>query len=565
MKETDTSKAKKRFSIQLPDVSAGLTVAIAAIPDALANAVIATVNPVQGLYAAMIGPIVGAYWSGSFWMNINSTTALALVASDILSPISNPAQKHGVLILLCILTGLFQLLLGTVHLRKLTRFVSNSVMTGFITGIAVLVFLGQLNNFLGIDLKASNKVVQAYLTLNRIMDVDLATLGIGIVSIFTIIALKRTKIGRYSLLLAIVISALLTTLGKQFFPELMSNVKTLGEIPRAIPIPQLPAGSAWRLIDEIIPAALALAFTGLIQSAGISESFPNPDGKYPAGGKDLVAQGGGNIISGLFGGLPVGGSIASTALMSSSGAVSRMAHVFSGLSVLIAVLLFSSVIGLIPQAALAALLIVASVQSISPARIRSIWQAGGLATLGMVVTFAGTMILSLPIAVIIGVGISFLLVIGRNAEQARLMELKRGPEGFYHEGPVPKELKSDSTTILIPYGSLFFAAARYLFLQLPDVGKAQNAVVIIVLRGRKHLGSTFIQVIQRYAKALSKNNCRLILSGVGTEIEKQLNRTGTTRLLGPNGVIKATYYVGEALGKAVQESKKWTNDHSINI
>lgn len=546
-----------KLSIRLSDITSGVTVAIAAIPDALANAVIATVNPIHGLYAAMVAPMAGSYWTSSFWMNINSTTALALVAGDVLVTIDDPEQKIGMLVIITLLAGAIQLFLGALKLGKLTRFISNAVMTGFMTGVAVLIFLSQLNDFFGIEVDAKNKVMQAVLVAGNFSKINWATAFLGVTALGAILFLKRTRIRNYSLLGGIAVPTLIVTLGMAMIPDVFRGVATLGEVPKGLPIPRLPAISGIQTITEVIPAAIAVAFTGLVQGAGISESFPNPDGKYSSSSKDLMAQGGSNAITAIFTGLPVGGSMSSTAIMASSRPKSRMAHVFSGLAVFFIIALFSGMIANIPRVALSSLLLVAAVNSIKPARIKTIWNTGRLATAAMVVTFAGTMVLSLPIAVLLGAGLSLGIFLFRKSEQASLVELRFQAEKGFIETPSPKDLKNGKTTILLPYGSLFFAAARSLAPKLPAPGKARHAVVIIVLRGRQDLGSTFIEIIQKYVGELAKNECRLILAGVSKEVEKQLERTGLANRLGDNGVVRATPNIGEALFTAIREADLW--------
>lgn len=532
------------------DLVAGLIGAVAGIPDAMASAVLAAVNPVHGLYALMVGTPIGALFTGSVFMNVSTTSAMALATGAALAGFA-PEERSALLVSLTVLLGLFMLVAGLLKLGFLTRFISNAVMTGFLTGLAILIILGQLADFTGYSSPYSNKVVEAVDTLFHLNEINPQTLLVGVVSLLLIVLLGRTRLGNLAPLIALAVATLMVPLLD------LGNVVLVGDsadIPRALPSLVLPA---LQDIPLLLVSALSIAIIGLAQAAGVSASYPNPDGKYPEVSRDFVGQGAANLASGFFGGIPLGGSLSSTALMIGSGARSRWAGIIMGVIVAISVLLFAPLVEKLPMSALAALLIVAGWQTIKPERIHTVWETSLSSRLMLLLTFVLTLTLPLQAAILLGVVISAGLYVFRSADRLEVTELVRQPDGRYMQQPAPAELASEAITILQVSGSLFYAGAVDLGEELPDVHGAQRPVAILTLRNRKEVGSTFIGVIERYARELRDNGGRLMLSGVSEPVYDQLERTGALEELGKENVYRETPIVGESTEYAVRTAKEW--------
>jgi SulP family sulfate permease len=191
------------------------------------------------------------------------------------------------------------------------------------------------------------------------------------------------------------------------------------DIPAGLPKPVIPI-PLFNL--DLITVGIA-AIIGLVQGAGVSLGYTNPDGKYPDVSRDFVGQGIANLAVGLFQGLPVGGSLSSTALVVSSGAKTRLANIFTGLFAILAVLLFAPMIEVLPMAGLAAILVIAGVQSINLPRIETVWQTGLAARGVMIFTFIATLALPIQNAVFLGVFLSILVYVFRAAERVEISEI----------------------------------------------------------------------------------------------------------------------------------------------
>ena len=301
------------------DLSAGLSKSIDAVAGGMGNAVLAGVNPVHGLYTVLAATPVGALFTSSVFMNIDSTGALAATAGSML--LAYPfEQRSAALVVLTLLTGVLMLAAGLLNLGFLTRFISNAVLRGFITGIGVNIVLGQLGDFTGYASTFSNKVVKGIDTLLHVTQWHWPTFLVGMVTVLLILLLDRTRLNKFSLLIALVAASLLVPLLNLTDVPLVSS---LGPLPDTLPRPVLPDLT---LIPGLVAPAFALAIIALAQGAGTSQAYANPDGKYPNTSRDFTGPGAANIAGAFFGGLPAGGSLGGTALLVKGGAVALGQH-----------------------------------------------------------------------------------------------------------------------------------------------------------------------------------------------------------------------------------------------
>jgi SulP family sulfate permease len=547
----DTSKPKNKHLTA--DLLAGLTFALVNIPQSLAHALLAAVNPVFGLYTLMLATPVGALFTSSVFMNISTTSALAVAAGGILT--TYPSSERGsVLVTLVLMIGIFQIILGLLRLGWLTRFIPFSVMTGFMTGVAVLIIIGQLGDFTGYYSSYSGKIAQlADLVLNT-ESIQWATLAIGLLTIALIYLLGKTQLSKFSLILSLLLASGIALLLNELFATDIKLVGDITDIPRALPLPVLPDLS---IIGTLIVPAISIGIIGIVQGAGVSQTFPNPDGKFSNISRDFLGQGVANLAGGFFGGIPAGGSSSGTALIISAGARSRWANIFGGIAVAIVVLLFADLVELVAMPVLAGLVIVAGIQMVNTKSIQTVWQTNAVARTIMVLTFASTLVMPLQYAVLLGVVLSILLFVFQQSNTIKVVEWVTQPNGWPVERPALKQLESGKATFLFVYGNLFYAAASSLETNLPDVEGSFRAVVILLLRGSEDVGSTVNEVFRRYAEALQRHSGKLILAGVSPALRNQLERTGLVDLIGPENIFPATDTIGESGNTALEAAADW--------
>jgi SulP family sulfate permease len=532
------------------DAAAGLVLGTQSVPDGLANGLLAGVNPLFGLHAYLLGTIAGAVSTSSTFMVVQGTGAMAMVITDVpaVHEASDPARA---LFTLSILTGIVMLTAGLLRLGSLLRFVSNAVMVGFINAVGVNIVLGQLENLTGYRGRGANRVLRAIDTVLHPAQLHAATLAVGLATLALIVVLERTRLGALGMVVALVV----TSAAAAAFGWDVTSLNDIAQVPNSLPMPRLPSLG---LVPALLVPAAALAFVGLVQGAGISANFTNPDGSYPDPSGDFVGQGAANVASGLFQGMAVGGSMSASSLLKSAGARTRQATIIAALVMVVVVLVFGSVVGEVAMPALAGLLILIGVRTIKPGDLVSVWRIGPVQKVVLSVTFVLTMLIPLQYAVLLGVAVSVVLHTIRQSNQITIRRRLIDADGHFIETDPPAVLPADDVVILQPYGSLFFAAAPVFEAALPEVTETSgNTVVILRLRGRSDLGATFMDVIRRYAESLAANGSRLVIVSVDDRILEQLGVTGVTAVVGPTGIYAGDERVGAALRRANRDAVAW--------
>jgi len=536
------------------DLIAGLVMSIVTVPGALANGLLAGINPVYGVYSMIAGTTVAALFTSSVFMNVDSTSATSIATGDFLTGITS-AEQQGYLVVLGILVGIWMLVFGLLKLGFLVRFISNSVMTGFLSGLGVLTILGQVGDITGYYSEAPNKVFKTIDTfLFHWQEIDPATFALGLITIAVVVLISRTRYERYAFAVAVVGITLLA------FISIFDSVQLVGDttqIPRGLPMPSLPDLS---LIPQMLLPALTIAIIALVQGAGVSQSAPNPDGEYPDPSGDFRGQGAANLSVGIFSGIPVGGSLSGTTTLQTIGGLSRWANVFTGLFAAVLLVFFAPFIEVLPLATLAGLLVVVGFSMIKLGRIQTVWNTGPIPTTIFIVTFIATLFLDLQVAVAIGVILTFLLQIYRSAERVRIERIVRKEDGGFVEAELPESLPSGEIVILQPIGSLFFAGTVEFEEHLPDMRDARHSVVILRLRDRDEVGSTFIRAIQRVTKKLHMGGNLLMLTGVGAHVWEQLEKTDLLELIGEQNIFPAETVYTAALEKAIAAANLWLSE-----
>ncbi|KAA9345779.1 SulP family inorganic anion transporter [Adhaeribacter soli] len=536
------------------DSIAGLTTTVSSLPDGMANGLLAGINPLYGLYACIAGPIVGGLFSSTQLMMITATSASAIMAGQTTGAF--PEEERGkMFVLLVVLIGVFQAVLGLLGQGRLIRFVSFSVMTGFLTGISVLLIMSQLPTVTGYEPKGANSIFRIFNLLWNINQVHLPTLGMAALTMLLAILLQKTPVKKFFALIAIAVPSLLV-----YFLGLgdVKVVQDIGDIGGGFPEPVLPPISDISI--DIITGALAVALVILIQGAGVSQNVPNKSGPRKSPSRDFVAQGAANIASGFIHGLPVGGSLGTTAINVLAKAQTRWASILSGIAMTLVVVVFSGIVAYTAMPSLGAMLILAGSRSIKLSDIESTWNSGWKSWpsyLAMIVTFGATLILPIPSAVGIGVLLSAFLYVTQSSTEITLVQLRRRKDGAIEEHQAPKELKENQVTVLNIYGDLFFAGARTLGHVLPKPAGVQNPVVILRLRGRKHLGATLVSVLSEYASQLEAANGRLYLTGISEQVNEEVEHSGKLHLNGPIRAFKAEPVLGLSTHNAVEDAEAW--------
>jgi SulP family sulfate permease len=539
------------------DAAAGVVLGIESVPDGLASGLLAGVNPIAGLYAYLFGMAGAAFFTSSSFMAVQATGAMALVVSD--TDLASRADPERALFTLAMLTGVVMLAAGLLRGGRLLRFVPTAVMTGFVTAVGVNIVLGQLENLTGYVSDAEGRVVRAVDLVLHLFQVDLATTVVGAVSLLLIVVLTRTRLRSMGLVVAVAAGSLLAWALTTWAGLEVATVEDIADVPSGLPAPVLPSIED---LGFLIVPALSLAFVGLVQGAAVSAGVPNLDGRPADPSRDFVGQGVGNLAAGFFQGMPVGGSMSASALITAAGARTRLALLFAA-AVMAAVILFASgAVAYVAMPSLAALLIVVGIGSIKPAKVHSVVRTGVVQTTVMAVTFVLTLVVPLQYAVLVGVGLGIVLFVVEQSNRVRVRQVVIEPDGRLRETDPVAVVPAGEVVVVQAYGSLFFASAPVFEANLPSVApSSRGSVVILRLRGVDQLGLSLVEVLRRYAADLDEHGSALRLVVSSEQVVSQLRHGGVTAIVGEESVYRGTEWLGETVRVAHRDALDWVSAH----
>nr|WP_289017399.1 SulP family inorganic anion transporter [uncultured Ornithinimicrobium sp.] len=436
---------------------------------------------------------------------------------------------------------------------RLVRYVSHSVMTGFLFGVSGVLVLDQLAPLVGYQPDGPNELLQFIDLVRHVGEWDLVTTVVGLSALGIIVALMFTPFETLATVVALVVPSLAVVL--LGLPS-VERVGDVAAIPSGLPGLSLPELSL--LSVDLVLAALALAGIVAIQGAGVSQQVENPDDSKISTSTDIFAQGAGNVAAELLSGIPAGGSVGQTALNVSAGARSRWASVLSGVWMLLFIVVLPGVVTQVPMTVLGALMVIAGAAAISSKEARSIWSAGLQARLTIAATFFATLVLSIPMAVAAGFVLSVLVYVARSGADVRLVELRTTDDGGLEEhADLPAHVADGSVLVLAVRGSMFFAGARALQEKLPSARGSRDAVVVLRLRGHEEIGATFIDVLDDYADELEAGGGRLYLTGLTETMARQLRLSAKLAIDETVHLEHATPRLGASTAEAMREARSW--------
>ena len=535
---------------------AGVTVGASQVGNAMAYTLLAGVPPVYGLYAVAAGTPAGALTLSSQRMPVVPTAALCLAAGGALAGL--PAEQRAAgLFMLAVLTGAIMLAAGLLRAGGLVRFISNAVMVGLMTGISVTILLSQLGALTGFSSHFENRVLKAEDLLLHLGDADPWTALIGFSTVLLVVLLGLTRLKLFAMALTLVVMTVAVAL---FDLSSVAVVGDIAPIPRSLPWPHLPDFS---LAPALLLPALSLVIIGLVQGAGISRTVPNADGSFGDTSRDFVGQGVANIVSGVFSGAVVGGSVQATALNVGAGARRRWSSVFTGAFVILVILAAAPLVQQVPLAVTAGILIVAAASALRPRAALDVWRADRMSAAIMLVTFALVLVVPLQYAVLAGAAISVIKYIYLSSLDVHVRQVVIDEDGRLEGDGGPAralERLRDGARHLRQH--VLRRRAEDQGVACRPSGAAHCPVVVLRLRGRGTLHSATIAVIREYAAECAACGGRLYLAGVGRDMQDQLRRTGVLDMLGPDAVVEATDELYGACATAQERGRSWLAAHS---
>jgi SulP family sulfate permease len=511
------------------DAIAGLTVAIVALPLAMALAIASGASPDKGLITAVVAGFLISCLGGSRVQVGGPTGAFVVIVYNVIS-------QHGYdgLILATLLAGAILIIAGYARLGQLIRFIPRPVVTGFTAGIAVIIASSQVKDFLGLKLPVvpADFIPKWTAYFGALNTIDLATLLVGSGALLTIIIARRFAPRLPGYLIAVVMSASLVAL-------FHIPVETIGSrfphIPSGLPMPEIPAWNFAKL-REIVPSAFTIAFLAGIEALLSAVVADGMTGFKHRSNQELVAQGVANIASAFFGGLPATGAIARTATNIKAGARTPFAGMSHAAFLLLFMLFATDIMKFVPMAALAAILFIVAWGMSELNHFIHIFKLSAADRTVMLLTFFLTVLVDLTVAIGIGITLASLLFMREMARSVEIESESRQLTDFreneYEDETQRKRLPAGVEVFRIT-GPVFFGVASELLDTLKFMGQMPR-VLILRMRHVPYLDATGATVIENIIKQCADKGIYVILSGVQKQPERILNKAHVKN--GKNGV-----------------------------
>jgi SulP family sulfate permease len=567
----DWLRRRYSWSFLRRDLIAGLTVATVAVPQAMAYALIAGLEPVYGLYTAIIMTALASLFGSSSHLINGPTNAISLVVFGAMAGFASAddGQKMAIVGLLAVLVGLLQIAIALLKLGDLTHYVSESVILGFMAGAGVLVALTQIPNLLGLQSvgKGEDHVLyRLWLTLTQGGPIDYQSLCIGLLTLFLVIGLHQLRRRLNMKLPELLISLLLVS----FFVWLLGLAPGAGrvgrlDVPRQLPAP-LPLWdtelySNWaRDIRQLWGGALAIALLGLVEALAIAKSLAARTREPIDYNRQCLAEGIANLGGGLFHCMPGSGSLTRSAINYFSGGVTRMSGLFSAAAVAATLLLFAPLAHYVPRPALAGILLWTAWRIVDRQRLWYCIRATRFDAGISLATAFSSVFISIEFSILIGTFLSFLFFVPR-ASRLHSNELVVSTDRAVRERQ-PNDPHCTRLIIFSLEGILFFGAAPELVELLDDLReRAKKGVRVIVLRLKRVRNPDMVclEHLQRFLEDMRARNVTVLLCGVRDDFATALHNVRFQQWLPRDRVFLEDGSVESSTLKAVRRAYELLN------
>ena len=496
---------------------AGITVAVLLIPQGMAYALIAGLPPIYGLYASLTPQIVYAFLGTSRQLAVGPVAMDSLLVAAGLSALSivEPSQYIQMAILLALLMGAIQLLLGLFRMGFIVSFLSKPVISGFTSAAAIIIGFSQLKHLLGIQLSQSNQlqiVVESILQSN--VPVHFATLIIGVLSVVLILLIKNWNRKIPSALIAVVLG-----ISWVYFNGLdKQGVAVVGLIPQGLPSFQTPV-LEMDTIKQLLPTALALALVAFMEAISVAKAIEENHKEHIVDpNQELIALGSSNIVGSFFLSYPTTGGFSRTAVNDQAGAKTGMAALITALIVGLTLMFFTQWFYYLPKAVLASIIIVALVNLIDFKFAVRLYKKRKDEFAILVLTFLATLFLGITKGIGMGIVISLLLLVYRASKPHHAFLGRIGKTNYFKNiNRFPDEVVQRDDLIILRFDAqLFFGNIQY-FKELVSkaIEENENTVkgFIINMRAVNYIDSTASEQLYELILSLQQKGIRVMVVG----------------------------------------------------
>ncbi len=499
------------------DLVAGITVAVLLIPQGMAYALIAGLPPIYGLYAALTPQIVYAFLGTSRQLAVGPVAMDSLLVAAGLSALSivEPTQYIQMAILLALLMGSIQLLMGFMRMGFIVSFLSKPVISGFTSAAAIIIGLSQLKHLLGIQLPQSNQLHVVFQSLiESKTPIHIATLSMGMISIVLILGIKKWNRKIPSALIAVVLGITWV-----YFNGLeQKGVAVVGTVPEGLPSFQVPLLNI-DTIKQLFPTALTLALVAFMEAISVAKAIEEKHKNYTVdANQELIALGSSNIMGSFFQSYPTTGGFSRTAVNDQAGAKTGLAAFITAFIVGLILLFFTHWFYYLPKTVLASIIIVAVINLIDLNYTIRLYKKRKDEFAILMITFLATLFLGITEGIALGVVISLLLLVYRASKPHHAFLGRIGTTNYFKNiNRFPNEVVHRKDLIILRFDAqLFFGNIQY-FKQLVSkaIEKKEHTVkgFIINARAINYIDSTASEQLYDLILTLQKRGIRVMIVG----------------------------------------------------
>jgi sulfate permease, SulP family len=518
-----------------PDIIAGLTAAAVVIPKSMAYSSVAGLPLQVGLYTAFLPMVIYAFLGTSRVLSVSTTTTLAILTAAELGevvPNGDAASLATAAATLTVLVGAMLALACFLRLGFVANFISEPVLIGFKAGIGVVIVLDQVPKLLGTHITKATFLKNVFSTIRSVPETRLITLAIAVLTIVLLIAMEHYAPKLPAPLFAVGAGIA----GAYFFGLSAHGVELVGHIPRGLPSLTAPSLD---LAAQLWPGALGIALMSFTETIAAGRAFVRNDESWPQANRELLATGIANVGGGLLGAMPGGGGTSQTAVNRLAGARSQLAELVTASMTLVTMLLLGPLIALMPQATLAAVVIVYSVGLIKPKEFRELLRVRRTEFIWAVIAFAGVMLVGTLKGIIVAI-IASIVGLAYQVANPPLHVLGRKP-GTNIFRPRSEEHPEDEIfpglLILRPEGRIFFANAEQLTHKIwVEIEKAQPRIVALDMRAVFDLEYTALKMLIAAEQKQREHGIRVWLVGMNPEVLSMIRRSSLGETLGHEGM-----------------------------
>lgn len=513
------------------DIIAGLTAAAVVLPKAMAYATVAGLPVAVGLYTALVPMVIYALLGTSRVLSFSSTTTLAILAGTQLGlavPDGDPARLLTAAATLSALTGILLIAASLLRLGFVANFISTPVLTGFKAGIGFVILLDQIPKLLGIHITKAGFFHDVVSIVQHLPDTSLLTLSIAIITLLLLAGMERKWPHSPAPLVAVAggIAA------SWFFGLSGQGVSTIGLIPQGFPSLTLPDLS---LIEELLPGALGIALMSFTESIAAGRAFASASDPQIKADRELLASGIANLGGAVLGAMPAGGGTSQTAVVRAAGGRSQKASLVTAAAAAATMLFLAPLLGLLPNAVLAAVVIVYSVGLIQPGEFARIRQVRVMEFRWALAAFAGVLVFGTLKGIVVAIIIS-LLGLASQASHPRVYVIgrKRDTDILRPVSPEhPDDETFDGLLILRPEGRLFFANAQLVADQIKAlIDQHQPRVVALDMSRVFDIEYSALEMIIAGERRVANQGLQFWLAGLNPGVLEVVRASGLAEKLG---------------------------------